>query len=43
MPISAGIRPLTYTERLEEKVIYVTFDLLGLGRVAGIKGRVESK
>jgi len=34
---------LTYTERLEEKIIYLTFDLLGLGRVAGIQGRVESQ
>ena len=34
---------ITYTERLEEKIIYLTFDLLGLGRVAGIQGRVESK
>lgn len=32
---------LTYTERLEEKIIYLTFDLLGLGRVAGIQGRIE--
>ena len=32
---------LSYSERLEEKVFYLTFDLLGLGRVAGIQGRVE--
>lgn len=31
----------TYTERLEEKVVYLTFNLLGLGRVAGFQGRVE--
>ncbi|MFQ5737042.1 MAG: LPS-assembly protein LptD, partial [Thermodesulfobacteriota bacterium] len=32
---------LTYTDRLEEKVIYLSFDLLGLGRVAGIEGVIE--
>ncbi len=32
---------LTYTERLEEKMVYLTFDLLGLGRVAGVQGRIE--
>lgn len=32
---------VSYTERLEEKVVYVTFDLLGLGRIAGIQGRIE--
>ncbi|MBI5491761.1 MAG: LPS-assembly protein LptD [Deltaproteobacteria bacterium] len=32
---------LTYTERLEEKIIYLTFNLRGLGKVAGIKGRIE--
>ncbi len=32
---------LTYTERLEEKIVYLTFSLRGLGRVAGIKGRIE--
>jgi LPS-assembly protein len=31
---------LTYTERLEERIIYLTFDLLGLGRVAGVQGRI---
>ena len=34
---------LTYTERLEERIIYLTFDLLGLGKVAGIQGRLEPK
>lgn len=34
---------LTYTERLEEKIVYLTFDLLGLGRVAGIQGRIEAQ
>jgi len=32
---------LTYTERLEERIVYLTFNLLGLGRVAGIQGRIE--
>ncbi len=32
---------LTYTERLEEKLVYLTFNLLGLGRVAGVQGRLE--
>lgn len=32
---------LTYTERLEEKAVYLTFNLLGLGKVAGIQGRIE--
>jgi LPS-assembly protein len=31
---------LTYTERLEERIVYLTFDLLGLGRVAGVQGRL---
>ncbi|MBI2400550.1 MAG: LPS-assembly protein LptD [Deltaproteobacteria bacterium] len=34
---------LTYTERLEERIVYLTFDLLGLGRVAGIQGRIEAR
>lgn len=34
---------LTFTERLEERIVYLTFDLLGLGRVAGIQGRIESR
>ncbi len=32
---------LSYTERPEEKIVYLTFNLLGLGRVAGVQGRVE--
>jgi len=32
---------VTYTERLEEKIAYLTFNLLGLGKVAGIQGRIE--
>lgn len=32
---------LTYTERLEERMVYLTFNLLGLGRVAGVQGRLE--
>ncbi|HEY4707608.1 MAG TPA: LPS assembly protein LptD [Thermodesulfobacteriota bacterium] len=31
---------LTYTERLEEKIVYLTFNLLGLGKVAGIQGSI---
>lgn len=34
---------LTYTERLEERIVYLTFDLLGLGRIAGIQGRIEAR
>lgn len=34
---------LTYTERLEEKIIYLTFDLLGLGRVAGVQGQIDQQ
>ncbi len=34
---------LTYTERLEERIVYLTFDLLGLGRVAGIQGRIQQQ
>lgn len=33
---------LSYTERPEEKVVYVTFNLLGLGRVAGVQGKIDS-
>lgn len=32
---------LTFTERLEEKIVYLTFNLLGIGKVAGIQGRLE--
>ncbi|MBI5971382.1 MAG: LPS-assembly protein LptD [Deltaproteobacteria bacterium] len=32
---------LSYTERPEEKVVYLTFNLLGLGRVAGVQGRID--
>ncbi|MBI1912489.1 MAG: LPS-assembly protein LptD [Deltaproteobacteria bacterium] len=34
---------LTYTERLEEKIVFITFTLKGLGKVAGIQGRLEPK
>lgn len=34
---------LTYSERLEEKLVYLTFNLRGLGRVAGIKGSIASQ
>ncbi len=34
---------LSYTERLEEKVAYLTFSLKGLGPVAGVQGRFESE
>ncbi len=32
---------LTYSERLAEKIVYLNFDLRGLGRVAGIEGKIE--
>jgi len=32
---------LTYTERLEEKTVFLTFSLKGLGKIAGIEGKVE--
>ena len=32
---------LTYTVRPEERVAYLTFNLLGLGKVAGLQGRIE--
>ncbi len=32
---------ISYTERPEEKVVYATFNLLGLGRVAGVQGKIE--
>lgn len=32
---------LTYTKRLEENIILLTFDLKGLGKVAGIEGKIE--
>ncbi|MBI5562492.1 MAG: LPS-assembly protein LptD [Deltaproteobacteria bacterium] len=32
---------LTYTRRPEERVVYLTFNLLGLGKVAGLQGRIE--
>ncbi|MBI5588180.1 MAG: LPS-assembly protein LptD [Deltaproteobacteria bacterium] len=33
---------LTYTERLEEKIIFLTFSLQGLGKVAGVQGAMPS-
>ncbi|MBI5826372.1 MAG: LPS-assembly protein LptD [Deltaproteobacteria bacterium] len=33
---------LTYTEKPEEKIFFVTFSLRGLGKVAGLKGSVPS-
>jgi len=33
---------LTYTERLEEKIVFLTFSLEGLGKVAGVQGSVPS-
>ncbi len=32
---------LNYVRRLEEKAIYLNFDLLGIGKVAGLSGKVE--
>lgn len=32
---------LTYTKRPEERIVYLTFNLLGLGKVAGVQGRIE--
>ncbi|MDP2689303.1 MAG: LPS assembly protein LptD, partial [Deltaproteobacteria bacterium] len=32
---------LTYSERLEERIVFLTFDLSGLGRVAGVEGKLE--
>ncbi|MFQ5466196.1 MAG: LPS assembly protein LptD, partial [Thermodesulfobacteriota bacterium] len=32
---------LTYTQRLEENIVLLTFDLKGLGRVAGIAGKLH--
>lgn len=32
---------LSYTERLEEKTVFLTFGLMGLGKVAGIESKVE--
>lgn len=32
---------LSYTERLEEKIVFITFNLMGLGRVAGLQGRLD--
>lgn len=32
---------LTYSERLEERLIYLVFNLKGIGRVAGISGKLE--
>jgi len=32
---------LTYTMRPEERIVYLTLNLLGLGRVGGIQGRIE--
>lgn len=32
---------LTYTERLEEKIVYLTFNLMGLGRVADFESKLE--
>lgn len=32
---------LTYTMRPEERVVNLTFNLLGLGKVAGVQGRIE--
>jgi len=33
---------LTYTERLEEKIVFLTFSLEGLGKVAGVQGSMPS-
>jgi LPS-assembly protein len=33
---------LGYTARLEEKIIYLTFDLLSLGRIAGAQAQIDS-
>ena len=33
---------LTYTERIEESVVYLTVDLMGIGRVAGVKTTIDS-
>lgn len=32
---------LTYTERLEEKIVFLSFNLLGLGQVGGMSGNVK--
>ena len=32
---------LTYTERLEEKIVFLSFNLLGIGQVGGVSGNVE--
>ena len=32
---------LTYTERLEEKVIFLTFNLLGIGQVGDLSGGLQ--
>jgi len=32
---------LTYTERLEEKTVFLSFSLKGLGKIAGVEGKFE--
>jgi LPS-assembly protein len=33
---------LNYISRIEEKIVYLSFDLLGLGRVAGLSGKMTN-
>jgi LPS-assembly protein len=32
---------LSYTDKLDEKIVYLTFDLKGIGKVAGIEGKLN--
>lgn len=32
---------ITYTERLEEKIVMLTVNMLGIGRVGGVSGKIE--
>ncbi len=34
---------LKYIRRLEEKAVFLNFDLLGIGKVAGLSGKIESQ
>jgi LPS-assembly protein len=33
---------LKYVSRIEEKIVYLSFDLLGLGRIAGLSGKMTN-
>ncbi len=34
---------LNYVSRIDEKIVYLSFDLLGLGRVAGLSGKMTNR